>query len=122
MATARCMRQELRRDYQNAINLVAQRSEWQPQVATCSAKEKTNIDGVWAIIQNFETQMHKNGAIAARRAEQNRAWMQRLFQQLIENKMQSHPEFLQYRAELENSVEQGKLTPILAAQKLMTLF
>jgi LAO/AO transport system kinase len=39
--------EQTRRHYENAMHLLRHNSFWTPQVMTCSAREKNNIDTVW---------------------------------------------------------------------------
>lgn len=113
--------QKARRDYQNALHLVASSSHWHPRVMTCSAKEKTNIDSVWHMIVEFSDTVVKQGLFQQKRSEQNRAWMQRLFQELLEVKLKSNHGFITRRTALEKAVECGEITPISGAQNLLDL-
>lgn len=113
---------QAKRHYQTAIDLVAHQGFWSPKVMTCSARENKHIDAVWSMIEEFRAQALSCGEFDKERAIQNKAWMNTLFEELIELKLSAHSEYEKLRAELEEQVGKAEITPMLAAQKLATLF
>ncbi len=113
---------QAKRFYKNAMDLVAHPGFWNPRVMTCSARESKRIDAVWEMIEEYREQAKEKGEFASKRAEQNQAWMQKLYMELIERKMQTHPDYKQTRQNLENQVIAGEITPLAGAQKIADLF
>ena len=113
---------QAKRYYKNAMDLVAHPGFWQPRVMTCSARENKRIDKVWEMICEFSDEAKKLNEFTKNRAQQNKQWMQTLYMDLIERKMQAHPEYKNLRADLEAQVVAGDITPLMAAQKIVELF
>lgn len=113
---------QAKRYYQNAVNLVAHPGFWMPQVMTCSARENIRIDKVWSMICDYERKSVELGEFDAKRAKQNKQWMEKLFMELIERKMHAHPDYKSVRSELERKVIEGKVTPLMGARKIADLF
>lgn len=113
---------QAKRFYKNAMDLVAHSGFWTPRVMTCSARENKRIDAVWEMIDEYREQAEKEGEFVSKRATQNQAWMQKLYMELIERKMQTHPEYKQMRQTLEGKVVAGEITPLAGAQKIADLF
>ncbi len=113
---------QAKRYYKNAMDLVAHPGFWQPRVMTCSARENKRIDKVWEMICEFSDEAKKLNEFTKNRAQQNKQWMQTLYMDLIERKMQAHPEYKNLRSTLEAQVVAGDITPLMAAQKIVGLF
>lgn len=108
--------------YQNAIHLMASNDDWQTQVLTCSALHNTGIENIWQVIQAYVTQAQKNNRFQQRRLDQNRAWMDKLFIEMMQLKMQSTEGFVALKSRLQKDVVEGKTTPLSAAQTLLKMF
>lgn len=107
--------------YQSALHLLAAHTFWSPQVLTCSALENTGIDRVWAMVEKYHRLAQENGHWTQRRADQNRQWLRKLMHDLLELRLDQHPEIQSQRPDLERQVVAGEITPMLAARKLMDL-
>ena len=108
--------------YTNALHLLANNSFWQPQVRTCSALEKNNIDDIWTMIGDFYQQALDNNAFDSKRSEQNKEWMLNLIHEMLELKLKQNPDVQQAWPKLEKQVIAGEKTPFIAAQSLMKIF
>ncbi len=113
---------QAKRFYKNAMDLVAKGGFWSPRVMTCSARENIRIDAVWEMVEEYREAADKAGEFRLKRATQNKQWMEKLFMDLIERKMQTHPDYKTTRGELENQVIEGEITPLAGAQKIADLF
>ncbi len=113
---------QAKRFYKNAMDLVAKGGFWSPRVMTCSARENIRIDAVWEMIEEYREAAEEAGEFRLKRATQNKQWMEKLFMDLIERKMQTHPDYKTTRGELENQVIEGEITPLAGAQKIADLF
>ena len=112
---------QTQRHYQNAMNLLHHNSFWTPQVLTCSAQQKQQIDTVWGMIVNYWADANKNGAFASKRANQSRDWMHKLIRELLDRKFRLHPAVQKQLGDFECKVIRGETTPLLAAQTLIDL-
>lgn len=108
--------------YTNALHLLANNSFWQPQVKTCSALEKNNIDDIWAMISEFKTQAEEHGAFNDKRSKQNKEWMLNLIHEMLDLKLKNNPAVKREWPGLEAQVIKGEKTPFIAAQLLMQAF
>jgi LAO/AO transport system kinase len=113
--------QQTRQHYQNAMNLLRHTSFWTPEVMTCSAQQKENIDSVWGMISNFQVDAIKNMSFHEKRAHQNREWMNKLISEMLQQKLNQNPAVNEQLPILEQKVINGETTPYLAAKKIIGL-
>lgn len=113
--------QQTKRHYENAMHLLRHTSFWTPQVLTCSAMEKNNIDTVWGMISNYHVDALKNEAFYEKRSRQNKAWMRKLIFEMLELKLNQNTQVRELIPILERKVVEGETTPYLAAKKLIDL-
>ncbi len=113
--------QQTKRHYENAMHLLRHNSFWTPQVLTCSAHEKNNIDTVWGMISNFHVDAIKNNAFYEKRARQNQEWMDKLLFEMLELKLKQNPEVKRLLPELHTKVTKGETTPFIAAKTIIDL-
>ncbi|QFU76009.1 methylmalonyl Co-A mutase-associated GTPase MeaB [Halioglobus maricola] len=108
-----------RQQYTSAMNLLRHTSFWTPQVMTCSALKKINIDAVWGMLINYYFEAHSQGAFATKRAEQNRDWMHQLVNEMLMLKLSQSEGVKQLLPEMEAGVETQRITAYAAAQKII---
>jgi LAO/AO transport system kinase len=107
--------------YQSAVNLLHYTSFWTPRVMTCSAAEHRGIDEVWGMVVDFYYTALKEQAFDKKRARQNIEWMRRLMHEMVERRINTHPEIRQLVPQLEAQVVSGVTTPFLAATKIVDM-
>ena len=107
--------------YKNALHLLSGDSFWQPRVQTCSALEKKGIDDVWSMIGEYQTLANDNGAFLGKRARQNRDWMKKLIQEMLELKLKQNPKIKDTLPALEQAVLENQTTPYNAAKQIIDL-
>jgi len=96
-------------------------SNWQPKVSVCSALNNEGIDGIWKLIESYETLTKDNNYFEQKRNEQNKFWLM----QTIEERLKS--DFFndtKIKAELKKQlqlIEDHKTTPFAAAEVLLGL-
>jgi LAO/AO transport system kinase len=115
------MAQQTKRHYENAMHLLRHASFWTPQVLTCSAQKKENVDTVWGMISNFQIDAVKNNAFYEKRARQNQEWMDKLLFEMLELKLKQNPEVKRQLPDLHAKVIAGETSPFLAAKTLIEL-
>lgn len=113
--------QQTRRHYENAMHLLRHTSFWTPQVMTCSAQEKQNIDAVWGMISNFQVDAIKHNAFYEKRARQNREWMDKLLFEMLQLKLKQNPQVQKQLPVLHRKVVEGETTPYSAAKAIIDL-
>jgi LAO/AO transport system kinase len=110
------------RHYQNALHLMQHSSFWTPQVLTCSALQKTNLHDVWQMIQDYSRQARGADFFDSKRARQNIDWMNKLVYEQLGTRLRENPAIRALLPELETKVKQGKMTPYVAANRILELF
>ncbi|MHC4839151.1 MAG: methylmalonyl Co-A mutase-associated GTPase MeaB, partial [Planctomycetota bacterium] len=112
-----------RAEYAAALKLMTPlHADWRPPVLTCSALTGDGVHGVWEAVEQHRATLEASGALAARRAAQQRAWMTRMVEQTLLADLWGHPAVQALRDELEDAVEAGRVTPTVAAERLLGAF
>jgi LAO/AO transport system kinase len=110
-------------EYQHALELLTPASPaWSPRVQQCSALEGTGIAAVWDAVGDYRRALAPGGAIAARRADQARAWMWSEIDDGLVAALRAHPGVRRLLPELEAAVGAGALPPATAAAKVLAAF
>ncbi len=110
-------------EYKGALGLMRPVTpHWSPEVVSCSAMEKTGMDGVWdAVISHHET-FEAADALTTRRSEQSREWLWTEIEASL-NQAFSDDSAVQARlGDIEDQVAAGKMTPTAAAAMLLQSF
>ncbi len=114
---ARLAAAELRR----ALPLLAPSSDaGPPLVLTVSAQTGAGVDELWNSIIEHRRLLESTSALAHRRAQGRLAWMQALLEHRLLENFESHPGLADRRAELEQAVQQGQITPESAVDQLLS--
>ena len=108
-----------RSHYQSAINLLHYTTFWTPRVMTCSALEKNNIDEIWGMILDYNTDAKKNGYLLEKRAKQNVGWMDKLLHEMLDLQLRKNPEIKALLPELRQAVIAEQMTPYVAAKTII---
>lgn len=111
--------QMTQRHYENAFHLLRQTSFWTPRVMPVSALENNNIDAVWGMVIDYVSQAKQEGSFAAKRANQNRNWLDKLIHQMLEQILLRNPEAQRLWPQLEQEVVAARMTPFAAAKKII---
>ena len=110
-------------DYKRAIHLFpAKTNNWIPKVLTCSAYENTGIEDVWETINSFVNHCVCNNTFEENRKKQAQFWLHESIQEQLGNYFYQKPEVKKLLPQLEEEVLSGKLSPFIAANKLIDLF
>lgn len=112
-----------RQAYANALHLLRPTNpDWQPPVLACSALRRLGMEDIWERIAQYHSLMTANGRIAARRAEQARAWMWSEIGETLLARFRTHPTVRGRLKEFEAQVTGGTITPGHAAGRLLAAF
>jgi LAO/AO transport system kinase len=109
-------------DYKHAMQFlhsVTQHDEKPPQVLLVSASTGEGLPELWKCISNFRREMIASGKLQQQRQSQNRYWMWKHVQQLVEQRTQHNPRLRGLASELEEQLQNGSLTPRIAATRLL---
>lgn len=129
--------EQAKQHYTNALSFMATSGFWQTQVLCCSALKRDKIEEVWQCLQKYYQAAQSTGQAAQssgvkaegeaqerneflnKRAKQNQAWMEKIFNALLKQKLQSSASFVETQSQLQNAVVRGDITPLQAAQQLL---
>jgi LAO/AO transport system kinase len=110
-------------DYRRALQLIMPASpDWRVPVLQCSALTGEGIAEIWQAVERYRKALGASGALAARRAEQARAW---LWSELSEGLLALLREDARVTAlltETERAVASGRLSPSAGARRLLAAF
>lgn len=107
--------------YKNAFHLLKSSGFWSPKVISCSALEETNLDTVWAMVEEYVATAKDNGFFATNRDKQNIDWMNKLIHELLEQRLAQNKQIAELMPSLKESVTKGAMTPYNAAKQVMGL-
>ncbi|MFV0590423.1 MAG: methylmalonyl Co-A mutase-associated GTPase MeaB [Draconibacterium sp.] len=109
--------------YKNAIHLFpAKESEWEPQVLTCSAYNKTGIEAIWEQVEKYKKQTINSGHFFQLRNEQATYWMHETIEEQLKRNFYDHPEIKEKLKVLENYVKNDAMSSFVAAGELLELY
>jgi LAO/AO transport system kinase len=108
------------RELSTAIRLIYPRETlWLPPVLTMSAIEGTGLTEFWDTVERHRQTLIDAGEFDARRRAQQVDWTRQLVRDAVLDRALSGPAVRALRAEVEQQVLSGDLTPALAAQRIL---
>ncbi|MFW5876302.1 MAG: methylmalonyl Co-A mutase-associated GTPase MeaB [Myxococcota bacterium] len=117
--------QRARKDYEMALHLLrggGGEEEWHPPVVTCSSTEGTGLEELWAQVEAHRQTLSASGALEAMRHRQKVKWMWRIVEDRLWSRLRAHPDVKAQLPSLEDDVRDGRLTPTVAAQRILDAF
>jgi LAO/AO transport system kinase len=110
------------RELTGAIRLLYPRDTlWRPPVLTMSALEGVGLSDLWDTVLKHRRVLSDAGEFEARRRRQQVEWMWSMVRDAVLDRVTSNSEVRAIRAELEQQVRDGALTPVLAAQRILDI-
>jgi LAO/AO transport system kinase len=94
---------------------------WETRALLASALTGSGVSEVWQMIDEFAFSMRASGFFAARRQQQNLAWMRALVEEELKSRFFARPDVRSAREKLEAEVAVGRLPPATAASQLLSL-
>ena len=91
-----------------------------PPVLTVSALHGPGVDELWDRIVEHRRLLEASGGLARRRARGRLAWMRVLLERRLLEQFEAQPGLAERRAELEQAVERGEITPESAVDELLS--
>jgi LAO/AO transport system kinase len=108
---------------QQALRLIKPKyKNWRVPVTTISALEKQGIYELWDKILSFKEMMESNKLMIEYRAKQSKDWLWIETRELLVSKFMGDESIKQAIIEYQERVVTGKISPGLAADKLVTAF
>ncbi|MEI7612507.1 MAG: methylmalonyl Co-A mutase-associated GTPase MeaB [Betaproteobacteria bacterium] len=93
---------------------------WRPPVLGVSALKQEGMAEFWGEIENFQRAMKKSGEFEEKRKKQALAWMWSMIESGLHHVFRSNPSVEASLPKLSNDVSAGRITPGLAAKKLLS--
>jgi len=110
-------------DYANAMHLITPAgAAWVPPVVTCSALRGTGLDTLWEKIVAHHDRLTATGDMAAKRSGQMLRWMWTLVEDRLISTLRADRTVSSMVARLEADILAGKLTPSIAADRILEAF
>ncbi len=95
---------------------------WHPEVMQLSALKGSGLAEFWAAITRFRDLQTANGRLAARRQQQDQAWMWSLIDAGLKRRFKAHPAVTTQLPQLTGDVHAGRVAASVAARRLLDLF
>lgn len=110
------------RELSGALRLIYPRETlWRPPVLTMSAIEGTGVAELWETVERHHRVLSDAGQFEARRRAQQVNWTWQMVRDTVLDRVLSNPAVRQARAEVEQQVIDGRLTPALAAERILQI-
>ena len=110
-------------EYKNALHLFREnKNNWIPKVDYCSSIEKQRIKEMWGIVESFVNLTKSNGSFDDNRSDQAKFWLQHTLNESLKGLFYSNREVALLLPKIEAKVAEGKISPFLAAKKLLNTF
>jgi LAO/AO transport system kinase len=107
------------RQYTSAMSLLRHNSFWTPRVMTCSALTNFNIDAVWSMLLEYQSEAHETQAFDTKRTRQNLDWMHELLKEMLLLKLAQNKKVKSLLPALELAVERQEITAFAAVRQIM---
>jgi LAO/AO transport system kinase len=110
-------------DYSHAVRLLRPKySAWVPPVILASAKTRDGLGDLWLQLDKFKTLMAESGEWHIKRERQSTSWMWKAVHEQLLGRFDADPEVRRLLPPLEQDVRAGRLTPAMAADRLLAAF
>lgn len=110
-------------DYNNALHYLQPATKgWTPQAFTCSALTGKGIPDLWEVIKKFEKTIKHSGVFNQRRKDQSIEWVFRMVEDSIRDEFYNNEKVQNAIASIKEEIAKEKITPTLAAEKLLQTF
>ncbi|CAJ0963904.1 unnamed protein product, partial [Mesorhabditis belari] len=110
-------------EYISALKFMRPRiRNWKPRVLRSSIMKPESVSKVCDEMYDFWEHISSNGTLMEKRKSQLTKWMWSHVRDEIMNVFSKHPRIASLTATLEQEVQSGKITPGLAAEKLIRVF
>ena len=108
------------RIYELGLHLLRPASpSWSPPVLICSALEVTGITEIWQTVLSHRNSLSSAGELELKRRKQALDWMESLIEERLKERFHKNPAVQKMLPRFTREVEEGKMTPTIAAHKLL---
>ena len=110
-------------DYASALHIMSPRSpNWAPPVVTCSALKNRGLDLLWSKIEEFRDSLTASGEFDETRRRQRLRWMWAMVEDRLIGDLKHNVTVKTIIDALEEDVLEGRLTPAMAADRILGAF
>ncbi|SKW74323.1 Putative kinase ArgK [Mycobacteroides abscessus subsp. massiliense] len=114
--------QKAARELSGALRLIYPHDTlWRPPVLTMSALENSGVSEMWDTVLRHREVLTEAGEFGAKRRRQQVDWMWAMVRDAVLDRVLNAPDVKAARADIEQQVREGTLTPALAAEQLLKL-
>mmetsp|Transcript_9361 Transcript_9361/g.17859 ORF Transcript_9361/g.17859 Transcript_9361/m.17859 type:complete len:405 (+) Transcript_9361:115-1329(+) len=106
-------------DYQGSLQFLVRPGESPPPVMLASSQTGQGLPEIWEHVLEIYHRRQASGKLERRRREQRHYWMWKSLQMLVELKTRRDPALAEVAKELKHELDQGHLSPRLAANELL---
>ncbi len=107
--------------YESALQIIHRDTHWSPRVLTCSAIDKVGFEDISKMIDQYFSEQNAP-LLKAKRDRQKIEWMQKLFFQIFESKINKSPSLQGHKKRLTTLVQENNKTALQAAEELYLQF
>jgi len=110
-------------DYNNALHYLQPATKgWTAQAFAVSALTGKGIPELWDVIVKFEKTIKQFGVFEQRRKDQSIEWVFRMVEDTLYDEFYNNEKVQKAIASLKQEILKDKITPTLAAEKLLKIF
>lgn len=110
-------------DYNNALHYLQPATKgWTAQAYTGSALTGKGIPELWDVIKKFEQLVKESGIFEQRRKDQTIEWVFRMIEDTLRDEFYNNEKVQKAIALMKEEILKDKITPTLAAEKLLGIF
>lgn len=110
-------------DFEAAMRILPEKhSGWKRKVLLTSALEGAGISEVWKTIEEFAAAMRQSGEWSEQRREQSRHLLHAIAEERLKREFYNAPQVKAAKAEVEQQVLAGSLSPFTGALELLRAF
>jgi LAO/AO transport system kinase len=110
-------------EYRQALHLFPESASKVPvQVVACSALEKTGMEIIWNIVQEYHLRTSENGFHARNRQSQQAEWLHEQIRESLEDRFYANETIKKHLRLMEEEVRNGQKLPDEVAAYLIDLF
>jgi LAO/AO transport system kinase len=108
-------------DYRHALRMLPPATPgWTTPVLTYSAREGSGLPELWEAVHAHRELLKSSGQLAARRADQQRHWLERLLNETVLRRLRARPGFDDALTHAWAEIRDGKLTVPQAVSAILT--
>ena len=112
-----------RAEYEKALRLLSDPdSGWEPPVLTCSSQTGAGIDEVWGAVERYRAYTQETGFFEEQRRQQAQHWMEQAIEQRLHEEFFSDPDVQAARGNVEEALQDGRLSSLAAAERLLSIY